>query len=196
MLKKPFIFLFAGIFATGCGPQKESPPKPPASEKEDSFFPVTQYILGQLKELDSLPVTPLKITIKNGKQDSTWIKRQEIRSLAQPFLTPVIDSIHWYKSFSQRSFLDQTINAFTFSYDPAGPLPDTIALRRWDVYVDPGTSKVKRIFIVKQLDNNNAPQTIQLTWKTGFFLKITTITEKPASTPEITEEQVIWNFTD
>ena len=185
----------SGVIITGCDQKKMPHLQPQADQNKNNFFPVTQYLLGQLKELDTLPVTPLKVTSINGKTDSVWLKRKEIRTFVQPFLTPIIDSGRWNKYFAEKSFLDQTINAFTFSYDPIKQLPDSTELKRWDVYVDPATNMVKRVYIVKQL-NVMPPQTIQLTWKQGHFCKITTITEKTGLPPQIKEEQLIWNFNE
>ena len=195
MLRFFFIFFLPGVIITGCHHKKIQDQQQKADQNKNNFFPVTQYLFGQLSELDSLPVTPLKITSMNGKTDSVWLKREEIRSFVRPFLTPVIDSISWNKYFTEKSFLDQTINAFTFSYDPIKQLPDSIELKRWDVYVDPATNMVKRIYIVKQL-NTMPPQTIQLIWKQGYYCKITTVTEKAGLPPQIKEEQLIWNFNE
>ncbi len=196
MLKNILLFFTASLFIINCNQKKTTLSQQQASQPKNSFFPVTQYILGQLNELDSLPVTPLKITSINGKVDSVWMKREDIRSFAQPFLTPHIDSVTWHKYFSEKSFLDQTINAFTFSYDPVNRLPDSIKLKRWDIYIDPDNNKVKRIFIVKQLNDTKIPQVIQLTWKSGYYCKITSISEKPGEEPKIKEEQLIWNFNE
>ncbi len=192
-VKKIIILIIAGIYITGCK-QKISVPKPPQIQPQKNFFPVTQYLLGQIKELKSLPVTPLKVTTFNSKSDSVWIKREEINSFILPFITPEIDSVSLSKYFSERSFLDQTINAFTFSYDPVTQLPDSIIIKHWDVYVDPDNNEVKRIYIIKQLNKNDSPQTIQLTWKSGNYCQVTTILEKEGTAAEIKEEKLIWNF--
>lgn len=193
MLKNFFFLLASAFIIAGCN-QKKVTQQQAISQDKNSFFPVTQYLLGQLSELDSLPVTPLKITSVNGHIDSVWLKKNEIRSFTRAFLEPVIDSISWSKYFTEKSFLDQTINAFTFSYDPVKQLPDSIELKRWDVYVDATTGKVKRVYIVKQ--NPHEPQIVQLTWKSGSYCKITTVTEKPGVSPQIKEERVIWNFNE
>ena len=195
MLKLFFILLIPAFIITACDQKKIEQQDKKISQDKDNFFPVTQYLLGQLKEMDSLPITPLKITHVNGKTDSVWMKKEEIRPFVQPFLNPVIDSLRWSGYFTEKSFLDQTINAFTFSYDPIKQLPDSIELKRWDVYVDPATGTVKRIYIVKQL-NTTPAQTIQLTWKQGSYCKITTITEQAGTPPQIKEEQLIWNFNE
>ena len=103
MLKNILLFYIATLFIINCEQKKITVPQQQISQPNNSFFPVTQYILGQLNELDSLPVTPLKITTINGKADSVWIKREDIRSFAEPFLTPIIDSITWHKYFFKKS---------------------------------------------------------------------------------------------
>ena len=163
---------------------------------QQSFFPVTQFILGQLKELDSLPVTPLKIIIIGVKSDSIWMQKKDIRPFAEPFLHPLIDTANLRDLFSEKSFLDQTINAFTFSYDPYNKLPDTLQLKRWDVYIDPQKNTIKRIYLLKEEMINGELQTLQLTWKTNQWCKITTILEHANRKAEIKEEVIKWNFTE
>jgi hypothetical protein len=190
------IVIFVAILYGSCSePASETaqPAKKDSAENQ-TFFPVTEYIRGQLSEIDSLPVTPLKIISYNGKQDSIWMKKEDIRPFAQPFLSPEIDTTNFKELFRERSFLDQTIDAFTFSYDPVDKLPDTLQLRRWDVYIDPKKNTIKRIYILKEINSNGTVQTIQLTWKSDQWCKISTIKEQPGKAPEIREETMKWDF--
>ena len=164
------------------------------STENQTFFPVTDYIRGQLREIDSLPVTPLKIITYNGKQDSIWMKKEDIRPFARPFLSPEIDTTNFKTLFNEKSFLDQTLNAFTFSYDPIDKLPDTLQLRRWDVYIDTKKNKVMRIYMIKEIPGNTGSQRLQLTWKSDQWCKITTITEQAGKQPDIKEEMMKWDF--
>lgn len=166
------------------------------SVKQQTFFPVTEYIRGQLKEIDSLPVTPLKIINDNGREDSIWMKKEDIRPFAEPFLHPEIDTSNFKDLFSEKSFLDQTIDAFTFSYDPADKLPDTLQLRRWDVYIDPKNNRIKRIYMIKEVNTNGHLQTLQLTWKSNQWCKITTITELPGIPSDVKEQIMKWDFSE
>ena len=190
--------IFLLVLFCSCSEQKPFAPLPPKidSTQQQTFFPVTEYIRGQLREIDSLSVTPLKIITYNGKEDSIWIKKGDIRPFAEPFLHPEIDAANFKKLFTEKSFLDQTIDAFTFSYDPIGKLPDTLQLRRWDVYIDPKKNTIKRIYIVKEINNNGIVQTLQLTWKSNQWCKTTTITEQAGKQPDIKEEQMKWNFNE
>ena len=158
----------------------------------ENIFPVTDFLKGQLRMIDSMGVTPLKVVSVNGKTDSVWLKREDIRKNATPFLVPLIDSATMFSLFAEKSFLDQTINAYTFSYDPKKKLPDSINLTHWDVYMNPQTNSIARIYIVKE----NADTTSQLTWLVNKWYSIRTIIQHPNGQPQIKEEKMIWDFDD
>lgn len=191
------VIFFIALFCS-CTEQRSVTPQQPIKDSatNQTFFPVTEYIRGQLAEIDGLPVTPLKIITHNGKQDSMWMKKKDIRPFAEAFLHPEIDTTNFKNLFIERSFLDQTIDAFTFSYDPVGKLPDTLQLRRWDVYIDPKKNTIKRIFIIKEINDNGTTQKLQLTWKANQWCKITTITEQEGQQPNVKEEMMKWDFSE
>lgn len=164
------------------------------TEQSQPFFPVTDFLLGQLNEIDSMPVTPLKIIIDNGKRDSVWLKKSDIRPFAKPFLTPVIDSISLQNFFEEKSFMDQTINAITLSYDPITKLPDSMKLTHWDVYIDPEKGSVQRVYIVREEVINGVTITTQLTWKVNTWCSIRTIEEQSKLAPSVKEEIMKWEF--
>ncbi len=189
-------FLFAGWLALFSCNSKTVDLSRSQADTSKAFFPVTDYLLGQINELSNTPVTPLKITSYKGNTDSLWMKPEETKAFVQQFLTPVIDSAKLHRVFKERSFLDQTINAFTFTYDPVVALADTFSLRRWDVYVDADLNTVKRIYIEKSFDSQHTTYQQKLTWRTGQYCKIITINEKDTSLKNVKEEQLIWNFNE
>lgn len=162
--------------------------------KDQPIFPVTEYILGQLNEIDSLPVTPLKITTEGNKIDSVWMKIKDIRPFAAPFLQPVIDSVSMQKYFSGKSFMDQTINAITLTYDPLVKLPDSIKLNHWDVYIDPQKNTVQRIYMVKEEEKGEETITTQLTWIANKWCSIRTITQEAKMPPVVKEIKMKWDL--
>jgi len=165
-------------------------------EERQTFFPVTDFLLGQLRELDTIPITPLKIIIADDKKDSVWVSKKEMRKFAAPFLDPVIDSVNMNNLFSEKSFMDQTINAITLTYDPRDRIPDSIKLSHFDVYIDPQQNKVERIYLVKEEIQNEETITIQLTWEVGKWCSIRTISQEPKMLPKVREEIMKWNFDD
>ncbi len=162
------------------------------STEKQRFFPVSDYIKGEIYNIKKSGINPLKFTTINGKTDSVWLKIEELDSAVAGFLHPKIDSANLISLFTEKSFLDQSLDAVTFTYDAAGALPDTMKLKHWDVYVDPKTNKVKRIYMVKEIDKT---KTLQLTWVHGQWCKTTTIiTDEKGAMKVEKEEKLIWDF--
>jgi hypothetical protein len=162
-----------------------------------SFFPVTDFLKGQLLALDSVPFTPLLYTTINDKTDSTWLKKEQLKTFLAPFFNITIDSTNLLPYFKETKFNDQTVNAITLMYEPSKQLPDTIQLRKWNVYIDPITGKVRNLYIEKQYKesslSNGQSYTQQLFWATDKSAKIITILNQPDGTSTvIKEEKIIW----
>lgn len=188
MLKNICFFFFALSVLASCQERKTITVLP-GVHKNDTIpvFPVTDYIKGQLTSIESLQTTPVKIVDNGGKKDSAWIQREDVRALASPFLQPVIDSASLQEHFTGNSFLDQTVGAVTFTYVPKSDFKDDSGLREINVYIDPQTNKVQRIYLVKEKGDT----TLQLTWKSGSWFSLRSIIND-----KVNEEKVQWGFND
>ena len=188
------IWFSATLLLAACSNSSDSNIKKEEKEvaKKQSFFPVTNYIKGQVYEIKAAGVNPLKYTTINNRTDSAWLKIEDIDELVKEFLSPEIDSMNLTSLFTEKNFLDQTIAAFTFTYDPVSTLPDSMKLKRWDVYIDAESNKVRRIYMIKEISKS---KTLQLTWQSDKYFKITSILtdEKGNSTVE-KEEKITWDF--
>lgn len=161
-------------------------------KENNKFFPVTSYIKGQLFDIIKKGVNPLKYTTIKGHTDSVWLKIEQLQETVKEFLEPEIDSANLTTLFTEKKFLDQTLDAFTFSYDPSDQLPDTMKLMHWDVYVNPETGKVKRVYMVKSGGND---RTLQLTWIGDKWCKITTLINNPDGSSVVEkEEKITWEY--
>lgn len=157
-----------------------------------SFFPVTDFLRGQVAEIKKKGINPLKITRINNKPDSIWLKVEELDNEFGIFLTPEIDSTNLAGMFAERKFLDQTIDAFTFTYDPIKILPDSFIIQRWDVYIDPKSNTVKRIYMIKKSPDH---KTTQLTWQTNKNCRIVSIANDQEGNDYVEKEVTIkWDF--
>lgn len=164
------------------------------TDKTD-FFPVTLFLKGEMFLLDSLPVTILELTTVDNKQDSAWLPVATVKPKLEPFIAVTIDKKNMLPYFKESQFNDQSTEAITFTYDPKTGLPDSFPIRHWDVYVDPDKGTVRRIYMVKQVTENNHKATQQLTWQTGKWAKITTISNDTAlAKPVIKEIKWIWDL--
>ncbi len=155
-----------------------------------TIFPVGEFLKGQIMEIKKSNARLLKITVNNGKSDSIWLKKEQLDVLFNEFYTPLIDSASYSPFFKESKFFDQSINAITLTYDVENNLPDTIPWKHWDIYIDPESNQVKRIFLVKKI----APDKIrQLTWLPGKSCRGITIINNSSTEDEVT---VKWSYTD
>jgi hypothetical protein len=192
---KIIVLIFAcSFFLYSCTDQEKSAEQPSGKDtaQNQRFFPVTDYLKGEIYNIKKNGVNPLKYITVNGHTDSVWLKIEALDSVMAEFLQPEIDSVNLTAFFSEKSFLDRSLDAVTFTYDASVPLPDTMKLKHWDVYIDPKSNKVKRIYIVKQVDKT---KTLQLTWVNGQWCKITTITTDANDIMKVEkEEKIVWDF--
>lgn len=187
-MKINHIIVLALLLLVSCnhGEEKDTSDGSVATQKvEVPPFPVTDYLLGQIREIQDKPVTLLKTTTQDGVVDSSWVDRKEIKELAKDFLSPVIDSVFLSNYFEGNSFEDLTINAITFTYSVKTNSAKSGNLQQIDVYVKKDNSQVSRIYLVK-----NAPEgQLQLMWKSDHWFTIRKIKNDTVS-----EEKVQWNF--
>ena len=199
-MKKYVFFIALLYFVPGCNNKSEQSDtvaevKPAADTSKVTFFPVTSFLKGQLLVLDSLPVTVLQVKTVGKKSDSSWLKKENIRPILQPFISQEINADNLTGFFKQSKFNDQTVEAITFTYDPIAALPDSIHIRHWDVYIHPETGKVKKVYLLKNAEENGKKYTLQLTWETDHWSKIVTILNKPGGNSEVESEiKLVWNF--
>jgi len=171
-------------------PEKTTTPINVVVEKPN-FFPVTAYLKGQIYDIKEKGLTPIRYITGNNHSDSATIKFDDLNELCKEFLHPQIDSANLVPFFTESKFLDQTINAFTFTYDAKANIPDSIPLIHWDVYVEPETGKVKRVYIIK----NSSNKTLQLTWQSNQWCKTTTVVNLPNGTSIVEkEEKISWDY--
>ena len=189
------IFFLASLFIASCNNKAESaqnagPTITSVTASEDTtanYFPVTNFLLGDINSIKTEAPTPIKKTTINGKTDSSFVKMDSLNSAFQDFLEPRIDSANLKKYFLEKSFKDETLGTYTFTYDYRANVVYEFPFINWDVMIDQETNKVKRIYLVKKVDVNT---TKQLTWQAGKWCKIVTI----ANNKVVKEEKISWKF--
>ena len=159
--------------------------------EETSFFPVTAFLKGEIFSIRNKGVTPLKKVTAGNRTDSSWIKIDSLEAAFSDFLDPVIDTANLKGIFSEKKFLDQTLNAFTFTYDPQTDKAKDFLFTHWDVYVDPENNRVTRIYLLKKA---GGAKTLQLTWQTGKWCRIVTINDNNSKQPIEREEKISWSY--
>ncbi len=183
------------LFASACNSKKITPvlentlnnPQIIIGDTASNFFPVTSYLRGEIYGIKTGGITPLKKTTTGNKMDSVYLKEADFEFIFSAFLFPIIDTSNLKNTFTEKRFLDQTLNAFTFTYDPSNGQENEFAFKHWDVYVDPETNKVRRIYLTKKVDSETE---LLLTWQSGKWCKIITAKNEKI----IKEEKISWSY--
>jgi hypothetical protein len=189
-----FIILSCCLFACNTNNSNTSNSATSSENKKDSavrFFPVTSYLKGEIFGIKNGGVTPVRKIIVGTKTDSTWLKIDELDSVMTDFLTPKIDSTNLINTFTESRFKDETLSAYTFTAEPKNSKENTFAFTHWDVYVDVETNKVKRIYLIKKI---SPTKELQLTWQSGKWCKIITISTESGKSVIEKEEKIYWSF--
>ncbi len=187
-----FIAILFSFFTLACNnPVKNNQPIENNKEESQGFFPVTNYLRGQVAEIKSKGVNPLKIDSTNGRKDSIWLKMEELDAAFKDFLEPEIDSANLAQFYEEDKFADQTLGTYTFTYTSKANLPAENPLKRWDVYISQETNKIKSIYFLKQFSDKE----LQLTWQSNLGCKKVSIATDKSGRQFVEYEQVIkWNF--
>lgn len=183
------IFVFT-IIISGCNSATHTNSSVPVTVdtiQKENFFPVTRFIEGEIFTIKNGGVTPTLFTTKNGSMDSGFVKMEKLDSLVSLFLNPVIDTANLKNTFTETSFLDETLQLFTFTYTRKQNQNAVPELKTWNVYLGKDDSKVKSVY----LERIPAPGIkLLLTWKAGKYCQIVTI-----ENDKIVEEKLIkWTY--
>ncbi|MFI5153439.1 MAG: hypothetical protein ACHQET_08910 [Chitinophagales bacterium] len=167
--------------------------KPP--EEKKNYFPVKDYILSEIANVDSTPFAIFRIDIQNGKRDSAIIRTTEFDQLAKQFLLPELDSANLESSFTESSFLDQTTQSITFTYSRKNMLS---GLQRIDVLAspDPGFDKVKSIYLEQSLGSGDSAMIKKMYWKARRRFEIVSIKTAGTHPEDVHQLKVVWDNRD
>lgn len=192
MFRTLVCILFAIIFSACESKEKQPATRETEGVEAPNFFPVTNYIYGQIEAIKQAGINPIKLDSSNNKVDSSWLKIEDFQDAFLEFVTPGIDSTNLTPFFNESKFEDKTIDSYTFTYTAKPSLPDSIVLQRWDVYISPMSNSIKRIFLVKKLSDTKE---LQLTWQSGQWCKTVTIITNAQGQQSVSSVQTIkWHF--
>jgi hypothetical protein len=191
-MKKIFLIPVAGlVLFFSCKEQKPGGADTNHAGKK-GYFPVVDFIKGQIHDVDSLPLALLQIVIANNRKDSSYIKQNEFHELAQNFILPEAEPGNFEKKFKENLFLDQTTRSATFNYTAED---SATRVKRIDVLATPDEllSKVMSVFIQENYTRNDTTIVRKLLWETNKEFEIILIVQPPNQPRTMTQTIVIWD---
>jgi hypothetical protein len=162
------------------------------SAKPQPFFPLADFIRGEISYVDSLPVGIKKFTTHGGKTDSTYIQLNEFHRLAGEFQSPELSNPAFERKFKETSFFDQSTNTATFLYTSTDT---STTVKRADVVTAKGDiyDEVRSIYIEKNSTDGKYNVTKKMYWKPKRNFQIITLTAAGSGKPENELIKVVWD---
>lgn len=163
-------------------------------EKQEPSISAVSVIKGQLHQLDSSMYFFIKVERNGNKNDTTYLRRDEIRSLAEPFLSlqDVTDKNN-YKKYTEEKLIDaqqETLNiTSTLNDGEEAEIQKQIIIVGMD---GQSNGKVQSIFIDRAI--NSADSTIEqkLFWQIDKYFTIGTIITKENQPEKTSYTKVEW----
>jgi hypothetical protein len=162
--------LIAILFAA-CKAKKEANQEPPIS--------VLSIIKGQLNHLDTSLYGITKYVTANNITDTIYPGREEIRTIAAPFLSlPEIADKDYYKNYTEERLIDaqqETLNITSTAKNENSEIQKQIIVI---ALADVSIGKVQSIFIDRYMPSKDSIVEQKLLWEIDQYFSIGSIIEK------------------
>ena len=173
------------ILFSACKEKKEANQEPPIS--------VLSIIKGQLNHLDTSLYGITKYETADNITDTIYPTRDEIRTIAAPFLSlPEIADENYYKNYTEERLIDaqqETLNiTSTAKNENAEIQKQIIVIALGDV----SSGKVQSIFIDRYMPLKDSTVEQKLFWEIDNYFSIGSIIEKEKQSEKTRFTKVIW----
>lgn len=162
-------------------------------KEEVTFFPVLDFLQGQVADIDSSVYPLMKIVTVNNTSDTSFIKKDEFKTYARQFTTlPDISSEQLKEEYTATEMFDETIGRVVLNYTPKNTAAE---IRRQEVQIAPDQAgdKVKAIIIDRLTSKGDSTVQQRMFWQVDKRFQIVTIVQKIKQPDKITTTQIIWN---
>lgn len=184
-MNKLIVFLFLTACFISCKNKK--------SDSTKAYFSVIDYLKGEVKKMDTLPLHFTKITTVDSTSDTVEITRKEFHQYADAFLNlPDISSSSKMDDYTEVNDFDEILNNVLLIYTAKNPEDE---IRSETIMMEPnedGTTHVKTILATAVSSESDSSTEKNLTWHIDKRLQIVTKLTKPNQPEKISTVMVTW----
>lgn len=176
----------------GCNSGNQPVKVKPAIADTAKFYPLADFFRKQIAYVDLRNFTLYKITVKDGKKDSSILSKDQFIALANLFLDRSISAPEIKALYQESVFQDLSTKSYILNYSPVG---HTAEVQNIDVLLDEDTKQVKRIFIKSAYTRGDTTINEQCNWKADKSFQVNRFlqTKKGYTSTEL--NYINWNDT-
>jgi paraquat-inducible protein B len=173
------------IFFVACKQKKET--------KQEPLISALSIIKGQLNRLDTSLYSIIKYERAENITDTLYLKREEVRKFAAPFLTlPEIADKEYYKNYTEERLIDaqqETLNITSTAKNENAEIQKQIMVI---TLADVSSGKVQSIFIDRYIPSKDSTIEQKLFWEIDKYFSIGSIIEKENQPDKTHFTKVAW----
>ena len=173
------------VFFAACKEKKEIEQEPPIS--------ALSIIKGQLNSLDTSLYSIMKYETTGNVTDTLYLKREDVRKFAAPFLTlPEIADKEYYENYTEERLIDaqqETLNITSTAKSENAEIQKQIMVI---TLADVSSGKVQSIFIDRYISSNDSTVEQKLFWEIDNYFSIGSIIEKENQPEKTHFTKVAW----
>lgn len=172
----------------GCKP-KSSPAKPEELYDASGYLDLNSQIVIDVKDVIATPYYMYKISVVNGKRDSTMMTVKDFAAWQSIFLRHNFmagDTGKWYK---ESTIFDNTTQQATVNYTTQRtdlPIKEIFVMTR------PESEQMQRIFMTRQYENQDSTVLEKLGWHFGRNFFVNREVRFPGGQRRTEQHQIFW----
>ena len=160
-------------------------------EEPKSYFPFTQFLDNELKQIDSLPVAILKYSSTNDKEDTSIVDKKDFRKITTALLAIDLQNENISEAYKEQVLEDTDIKNISISYTTE---KKQNPIKLLQLNIQSGTSSVKSFYVERTDNINDIIILRKILWSTEKSVTIASIYYKDKNIQEQLTEKYIWSI--
>lgn len=165
-------------------------------EEEKKFISVSSLIEKQVAHIDTSLYAITRVVYSDSlHSDTTYIRREDFRSVAKEFLDiPDLSEKKVAKQYMEETRYDELLNRVIITYKPINS--DDGEIKKQEIQVTPDLAtgdKVNNIIINRVINNRDGFLQKDMLWQIDKSFQVVTTTRQPGQPEKITTTKVTWN---
>jgi hypothetical protein len=176
------------LLTASCKQKKETEVK--------NFISVLSLIEKQVTHVDTSLYAITKVVYTDSlHSDTTYIRREDFRSVAKEFLDiPDLSAKKVAKLYKEETRYDELLNRVIITYTPVNA--GEVEIKKQELQVTPNIAtgdKVNNVLISRVINNRDGYLKKDMLWQMDKSFQIVTTTQQPGQPEIITTTKVTWN---
>lgn len=178
------VLMLAGFILASCGGKKE---------KNDGAISVLSIFQGQVNHIDTSLYQVIKYETQEGKTDTAFLKREEVRALAADFLSlPDITKNNYEENYTEERMLDESQNTLSITSTAKN---EKLEIQKQIIIVpldESSTGKVQSVYIDRWIQKKDTTIEQKLFWQIDKFFQTGNIIHTDNQPEKMKTMKVTW----